>query len=641
MYLSSITVKNFRCFGDEAQTIYFNSGLTLLVGENDSGKSAIIDAIKIVLGTTDQNWYRIESTDFHNEDTSKEITIICKFENLSSFEKAAFLECLTYEKSTVEAVGAQEPTQTERKPCLYLNWSCKYLKNFTPPRTSINTSTGISGDGQALDAEARELLRATYLRALRDAYHDMQSGRNSRLSQIVSSISDLNEGNEYTPDVDLSTLSITGIAKLSNKLLAEHPKLTKVNQDVSEILRDKMLLKSDTLSTRFAVSGSDLIEARTLVSLLEKLDLAINSNNGRTGLGTSNILSMACELLLNTTGKEGQSTFLLIEEPEAHLHAQRQLKLIQSLQEEAKKEPHQIILTTHSPLLASVVALENIVLLKNGSPYPMSRDMTKLANDDYLFLERFLDATKANLFFAKSVIMVEGPAEDLLLPTIAKLIGKNLTDYGVSIVNVMSTGLRRYARIFQRADDQKQLDIKVACITDRDIMPDCAPRICIDEKYADIAVWPEITRRKWRTESDYPTTANKETYFADIKSKADGQFVKTFVSDHWTIEYDLAYSGLIDEMISALVIVKYVEGNRTAKTQEITIKIDSLPSQEEKASYIYSFFYDNSTSKAEFAQQLASILEESYANKREEIIAKLPGYLVQAIHYVTGGGLGQ
>lgn len=69
----------------------------------------------------------------------------------------------------------------------------------------------------------------------------------------------------------------------------------------------------------------------------------------------------------------------------------------------------------------------------------------------------------------------------MLLPTLSKLLGCNFTDYGTSLVDVRSTGLRRYARIFQRKDENKQLDVNVACVTDRDIMPNCAPRICIDE----------------------------------------------------------------------------------------------------------------------------------------------------------------
>ena len=205
---------------------------------------------------------------------------------------------------------------------------------------------------------------------------------------------------------------------------------------------------------------------------------------GKVGLGTSNIMSMACELLLHREAEAAKkSSFLLVEEPEAHVHAQRQLKLIQSLENEAESKNQQIIMTTHSPLLASVVKLGNIILVKNGQVFPMAEGHTKLKKDDYKFLEKYLDATKANLFFARSVIIVEGPGEALLLPTIAKLLGRNFTDFGTSLVDVRSTGLRRYAGIFQRVDGDTLLDIKVACVTDRDIMPDCAPHICINDEY--------------------------------------------------------------------------------------------------------------------------------------------------------------
>lgn len=161
MYLQSLSLQNFRCFGNK-QTIEFRKGLNVLVGENDSGKSAIMDAIRIALGSTDQSWYRIELSDFHNEDREKEIKLILKFADLSSNEQAAFLECLSYDTSS---------------PCLYVHWNCKYLLQFNPPRATTTVSTGINGDGPTLPAAAKELLRVTYLRPLRDAYINMQAGK--------------------------------------------------------------------------------------------------------------------------------------------------------------------------------------------------------------------------------------------------------------------------------------------------------------------------------------------------------------------------------------------------------------------------------------------------------------------------------
>ncbi|WP_461800421.1 TOPRIM nucleotidyl transferase/hydrolase domain-containing protein, partial [Lactococcus lactis] len=54
-----------------------------------------------------------------------------------------------------------------------------------------------------------------------------------------------------------------------------------------------------------------------------------------------------------------------------------------------------------------------------------------MKEDDYIFLERYLDATKANLFFARNVMIVEGPGEALLLPTLSRLLGRDFVDFGV------------------------------------------------------------------------------------------------------------------------------------------------------------------------------------------------------------------
>lgn len=620
-----MTLQNFRCFGGP-QVIEFNKGLNVLVGENDSGKSAIVDAIRIVMGTTDQSWYHIEATDFYRERKDSEICISLKFSGLSKSEQAIFLECLSCETK-----------DGTTQPCLYVNWHCKYLLNFQPPRTSVSVTTGSAGDGPSLSAEARELLRVTYLRPLRDSYSNMQAGRNSRLSQIIQGIPDIGDGiSEYTETVDVKKLSIAGIASLSNYLLANHPKLKQANDEIKSIMNSKMLLKGDNVDTGIEVTGTDASDTKRLIALLEKLDLTAHSNgsSGKIGLGTSNVLSMACELLLN---RNVGSSFLLIEEPEAHVHAQRQLRLIQSLQTEAASNGsnHQIIITTHSPLMASVAHLENISIVKAAKVYSLNKGKTKLDDSDYIFLERYLDATKANLFFAKSVMMVEGPSEELLIPTIAQILGKDFTEYGTSMVNVHGTGLRRFARIFQRTNKGEILNVKVACVTDRDIMPDCAPSLCVNDEYIDATKWPKTQNRNWRAESDFPSANEKKEYLQKIRDKADGQEVKTFVADHWTFEYDLAYAGLADELIDAIVSVKYAEKNQPEKKDEIIKAYNAQPTAECKAAYVYSFFARRNVSKAEVAQQLSFIIENRYSGDASTLRKKLPQYIKDAIDYVT------
>ena len=615
MYISELRISNFRCFDENEHVIQFNKGLSVLVGENDSGKTAIIDAIRIVLGTTDQSWYRININDFYKENDLLTIKITCVFSDLSGDEKAAFLECLTYE---------------EGNAILVYNWNCRYLKSFRTPRVLTEITTGKNGEGPAPASEARELLRTTYLRPLRDAYTNMQSGKGSRLSQVLSGVKDLNDGeDEYSESIKLSDLSLTGIADLSNKLIESHSKIKSVNESISATLARRMLLERDNVSTEISVAGTNLSESRKLTALLEKLELsAITTDEaGKVGLGTSNIMSMACELLLN---KGSVSSFLLIEEPEAHIHAQRQLRLIQSLEEEASEGNHQIIITTHSPLLASAVKLENITIINKHTAYSLAKDKTKLSNDDYQYLERYLDATKANLFFAKGVVIVEGSSEELLLPTISRIIGKDFSKHGISMVNSRGIGLNRFAGIFQRKETEPLLDVPVACITDRDIMPDCAPAICIDEEYADRNKWPK--RRKWKTESEL-SVAEKRDHLRKIKERADGQNVQTFVSEHWTLEYDLAFAGLFDEILRAVVLVKKGSEHLEDSINEEKTVIDRFSTQEEKCSYLYSMVC--SQSKPEVAQTLACILEKEFLDKGDELIAHLPEYIVAAIRHVT------
>lgn len=157
----------------------------------------------------------------------------------------------------------------------------------------------------------------------------------------------------------------------------------------------------------------------------------------------------------------------------------------------------------------------------------------------------------------------------------------------------------------------------------------------INSEYTDKTKWP--ARRKWRTESDFPSKESKETHITEIKNRADGQKVITFVSDHWTFEYDLAFSGLMNELVDAIVNAKYIEANRKTKKQKIFDDLSKYATIEEKSAYLYSYFADESTSKAEVAQQMAYIIETTYKNKPETLLGKLPLYIKDAINYVTEG----
>jgi len=488
----------------------------------------------------------------------------------------------------------------------------------------------------------------------------MSAGRGSRLSQVLQHTTEIREfGTDYDHKAgapkDLSTLSVLGIGDFANALLSQHKGVQSASDNLNTKYLQQLSFAGAQLEGNISVSGSKGETSARLRLLLEKLDLALRDTLApgmppNRGLGSNNILFMACELLLLGSESDGLP-LLLIEEPEAHLHPQRQLRLIQFLQTKVREaradgQKIQVILTTHSPNLASAIELDNLLLLQGRKAFSLAAGRTELSKSDYGFLARFLDVTKANLFFARGVLIVEGDAENILLPTLARLLGRDLTESGVSIVNVGGVGLRRFARIFQRknADVDGEISIPVACVTDFDVMPDCAPEIIGKVKPGE--AWPK--GRRWRAKKDFPGDALEKRRL-EIQAKASGQRVETFVADEWTLEYDLALAGFSQEVWLAAHFAKADENIHAGKTTIVAVTKAALrsfkeleaktTSQEEMCSHIYGMFADGSSvSKTVSAQYLAWILDRSVGKGRldaKALNSLLPTYLVKAIEHVT------
>lgn len=659
MFLTELRIENFRIFGEGgwAFVLPLKAGLTALVGENDTGKTAVIDALRLALATRDQEFFRVEETDFHQPpdgtERRKEIRIRCKFDGLTLRDKAAFAEYLTY-----------EDRDTAKVPVLFVNWKAVATAKAVGQRrfTSVEIRSGKAADGPTFDPEARNLLCATYLRPLRDAERAMSTGRGSRLSQILQHVKEIKEhGQDYdpknTPRPDPGTLSVLGIGDYANALLGEHKGVKSARENLNTKYLKHLSFSGSRLEGHISVSGSRGETSVRLRQLLEKLELALRDEDdpegpSNRGLGSNNLLFMACELLLLGSEEEG-FPLLLIEEPEAHLHPQRQLRLMQFLQTKANEartddQKIQIIVTTHSPNLASTIELDNLVLLQGGKAFPLAFGHTELEKSDYGFLKRFLDVTKANMFFARGLLIVEGDAENILLPTLAHLLGRDLTENGVSIINVGGTGLRRFARIYQRKhlDKDGMIDVPVACVTDLDVMPDCAAEII--EKVKPKEKWPEMKYRRWRAKADFKGEELEERR-KDYRAKASGQKVETFVSNEWTFEYDLAFFGLAEEVWIAAHLAKSDDQINAQKTTVEKVAMEAATSyaelsdkglsKEELASRVLALFVTGSeASKAVAAQYLAGLLEARIAKGElspKALRAAIPPYIAAAIDHVT------
>jgi putative ATP-dependent endonuclease of OLD family len=324
------------------------------------------------------------------------------------------------------------------------------------------------------------------------------------------------------------------------------------------------------------------------------------------------------------------------------------MEFLQDHAAEAIGRQVQVIVSTHSPNLASKVKLASMILVSQGRGFPMGPEYTLLSPTDYIFLERFLDVTKANLFFARGVLIVEGDAESLLLPSLARFLGRELTRYGISIVNVGSRGLRRYARIFRRKPlfdgaPTPCIPVRVACIADRDVRPECA---------RDVLGGDTGTRRPIY-EADLADDAARKAWL-DRKRRDDGENVCTFVSDHWTLEYDLALSGLGCSLYEAIALAekeKSLDRSEEALTNEERFEVESraeiawrdlkqlVGDRNDAPEYLAYKVYEpllKGVSKPMVAQHLATILA---TKPTTEVISSIPNYIRNAIEYVTGSGL--
>ena len=645
MYLKNLKINNFRKY--QNLSVEFTKGLNLLVGENDAGKTAIIDAIKYVLHTQSFDYIRPSYEDFYLDPSENEINrseefyIECNFEDLKAHESSSFLEWLSFD---AESNSSLKVYLTARR---------------NDRRISYEVRAGADEEGSQLNGEARDYLRSIYLKALRDAESELTPKKGSRLSQIL----DNHEHFENKEEHELKRI-MEGTNEDIEKYFAE--------EDGKDLLDDlngylnSFSLVSNNLQSKFQMTGG------SLKSILEKLTLKLFntglSENNSQGLGSHNLLYIAAELLLLKKSDYPGLKLGLVEEIEAHLHPQTQIKLIEAIQKIGEEKDIQFIMTTHSPNLASKIKLKNLIVVKDGNAYPMGEEYTKLRKGDYYFLERFLDSTKANLFFANGVILVEGDAENILIPTIAKLMNKDLSDYGVSIVNVGSVAFLRYSKIFLR-ETLPSFKVPISLITDVDIKPyesKCKFSIKI-ESFTNISpvnnfdLIPSQTiikkRNKFKVEREYSRFEIERIRINKIISKENtynSSTVKSFIAPHWTLEYTIALSCLSKLFYQAVFIClksksrDYIYTDEE-KTQYISDAITEYEqwevegkSKEKIAFIIYNDIMtkeSNPLSKAVVAQVFGQILNEVEDISIYDIENdnKLK-YLVESIHYVTNIG---
>lgn len=661
MYISEIKIKNFRVFGKDGVSFVFDKGVNVVIGENNSGKSSLIDAMRIALSCV---LYKREiyfnKTDFHiNElgerETESQIDVYLKEVPIN----------------LIEIWDPEEPDSGEFHTVFTLE------KNSAGYDKVKHRAWGGKCEGNPLSADTLEAINIAYLGALRDAENEMKPSRNSRLSSLLGTIADSPEEKDNLVDKlrvanneILQTESISQAKKIINEnlldieqsLLYQQIDLGLVEPRFESILgslrswitpRWNFISKTHTqyeeiinlfaeddlkhyIQTRengayvdidsFLRKEEDISDEikQTLLSL-KKHTFELYQN----GLGYNNLLFVSAVLGDMSFVKKGiYANVFLVEEPEAHLHPQLQELILNFFLNKVKKTSNiQVIMTSHSPTLVSKVDVGQINLLYEKeheiSNYPFVRASLSEQEKDYL--EKYLDVTKSQLFFAKGILFVEGISEAILMPEFAKIIGRPLDMYAVELVNINGVGFSPFAKMIKISDSNCGF-AKASIITDDDR---CANKDDTDTYISkELDYDDDLTGIVEKIDSGVPS--DRFNKISDICS--DG--IVLCVGATKTLEFELALEeNNIPYLLEAIINVYPTVGPKLKE------KVDCETCIKSKALKIWLFIRSRDTAKAQVAQELSRILKKQLdeINQGQDIEKPfvVPQYIQKAIFNIT------
>ena len=500
MYIKEIRISNFRNFKEAS--IPFHEGVNVIIGHNNTGKSNLLRAMGLVLGYSPG--YRLATNDLFCEtdvvalqQQSPRIQITLVFhrsegEALDSPEMGAFAGMMTDPELIEEAELRYEFKLAEAQE-----------ENYRADVANVNTARDIwriidhdyirlyrssrSGGNQTAGMNVNDVLGQIdfqFLDAIRDVSHDLYAGYNPLLKDVLNFFIDYSIKNDDTKSGD----EIKGQLKtLRDDFVKQSSPLMQTLQDR---LRDgKNVFLKYALNTGATFNGAvpdfdGMVTENEMFAALRmiiKYAVGIEVPATYNGLGYNNLIYMS--LLLAKMQADGSITymkrnakilsFLAVEECEAHLHPAMQYKFLRFLQDNnSNGHVCQIFMTSHSTQIASAVKLDDLICLTSpelgkinvGYPRLIYRDDDKVSKQ---YVQRFLDATKADMFFANRLIFVEGIAEELLLPVFARYLNKNLTDEHVLVVNMGGRYFNHFLKLFD-ARKQYAINKKILCLTDID-----------------------------------------------------------------------------------------------------------------------------------------------------------------------------
>ncbi|MDA7980876.1 MAG: AAA family ATPase [Pirellulales bacterium] len=471
MYISRIVVRNFRNFVH--LDVPLRKGVTCVIGENNTGKSNLLRAIRLAVDANYSSQYRqLLAHDVHSEaDFTKPNHVVVSVEFTdyqNDVSEAALLQACEVAPGLARIHYRYRPRREIREDIESNEHDGTDLSlvddyHFELTGGGANDPAGVQWDealGSALRFGDLQAFQVEFLPALRDVTHSLRQAYESPLGRILNS-------SEISDD---EREALVEILRNANQSIEGQPTISQTGIGI----RDSFAIASGEafqMDLKLGMAEPSFSSIARSLKVLLSNDSLSDFEPARNGLGLNNVLYISMLLKYfehRAASEKSAGQLLLIEEPEAHLHPQLQRVLYDAL----ASRPFQAILTTHSTHITSRAPVESFVALTNDGTAATSgcvpEHAGQLTGREAADLNRYLDATRSTLLYARKVLLVEGPAELFLIPVLARhVLNIDFDRLGISVVPIYGTHFGVYTKLF----GDHALAKKCAVVCDGDSNP--------------------------------------------------------------------------------------------------------------------------------------------------------------------------